>query len=632
MFTNKKTDFTYYIKSNLHIIVLSLITVLSFTLNFYAINNYGYGNEYYSAAILSMTKSFNNFLFISFDPSGMLAIDKPPLGLWVQALLVMILGFKGWVMILPQAISSSLCCILIYMLTVKFFNTKISLLSSLIFAITPIVVAVSRNNTMDMQLVFILLLSVLTFFKCFEKNKKIYLFLTAILVGIGFNIKMFQAYLILPSFAIIYLLFYKEKLYKKFIDGFLACILMILLSLSWVTFVELYPKEHRPYIDSTSNNSIYELIFEHNGMERLIGESNIYSPSSYLEDDINSSNPNNDSIGEPSIFRLWNNNIYGQSSWLLVLTFLSMATCFKNLTLKEARLKDIYFIFWEINFLILFIFFSFAGFYHRYYLCMLAPSISIISTIGLKEMFTYYKKHSSWRQYILPFSIIVTILIEFIYIIENENVPLLLILLMISFSLIAIAFLFKEKNHEHVLIICLCSILISPFYWSLTPVMHVPNLTKPSAGPNLGSLDTALINNNKTASNDLNNSFSLEEYLLTNYKKDSFLLTARRTYDVSRLIISTGLPCYAYGGFLGENNSLDITKLKELIDEGKITYFLLDSDDDSPIANYVRENARLIEESEYKPSLAQFSIKVDTQKNDNKTIGPNHMNSLYCFK
>ena len=96
--------FTYYPKNNLHIIILFLIAILSFILNFYAISNYGYGNEYYSASVLSMTKSLKNFFFISFDPTGMLAIDKPPLGLWIQAIFVMILGFKGWVMILPRCV------------------------------------------------------------------------------------------------------------------------------------------------------------------------------------------------------------------------------------------------------------------------------------------------------------------------------------------------------------------------------------------------------------------------------------------------------------------------------------------------------------------------------------------------
>lgn len=614
--------FAYYIKNNLHIIILFLITILSFTLNFYAISNYGYGNEYYSASVLSMTKSLKNFFFISFDPTGMLAIDKPPLGLWIQAIFVMILGFKGWVMILPQAISSTLCCILIYILMRKNFNYKTSLLSSFIFAITPIVVAVSRNNTMDMQLVFILLLSIYTFLKIFEKNKKKYIFITAILVGIGFNIKMFQAYLILPSFALTYLFFYKEPLHKKFITGFLACFLMLVVSLSWVTFVEFYPKENRPYIDSTSTNSVYELIFEHNGIERLVGESKIYNPSSYFEDnETNNNNPNNDSIGEPSIFRLWNNNIYGQISWLLILTFMSIIPYNKKLNFKKSDSKNIFFIFWEIYFLSMFIFFSFAGFYHRYYLCMIAPSIAILSSIGLEKMFLEHISRSTWKQYLLPVSLSITMILEFRYVLKDETSPILLIILTITLFLISIYF-FISKSKSTSIVLILCVMLIMPFYWALTPVIYVPNLTKPSAGPSLKSLDTLSIDSKKdTTPTIMSNNFALEEYLLSNYEKDSFLLVSRKTSDVSHLIISTGLPCYAYGGFLGENNSLDIAKLKELVINKKITYFLIDSEDDSPIAKYVRENAKLIEESEYTASFSQFNNNMN---NKNKF--------LYSFK
>ena len=69
-------------KKNPYILVLGLIAALSFTLNFYAISNNGTGNEYYAACIKSMTLSFKNFFFVSFDPAGMVSVDKPPLGLF----------------------------------------------------------------------------------------------------------------------------------------------------------------------------------------------------------------------------------------------------------------------------------------------------------------------------------------------------------------------------------------------------------------------------------------------------------------------------------------------------------------------------------------------------------------------
>lgn len=153
-------------KNKHYIFLLSLIVILSFFLNFYAISNYGTGNEYYASAILSMTKSFKNFFFVAFDPAGMVSIDKPPFGFLIQAIFVLVFGYHGWVLFLPQALSGTLSCILIYILVSKYFkNRNAALVSSLIFSITPIVVAVCRNNTIDMQLIFVLLLSTLFLFK-----------------------------------------------------------------------------------------------------------------------------------------------------------------------------------------------------------------------------------------------------------------------------------------------------------------------------------------------------------------------------------------------------------------------------------------------------------------------------------
>jgi aryl-alcohol dehydrogenase-like predicted oxidoreductase len=41
---------------------------------------------------------------------------------------------------------------------------------------------------------------------------------------------------------------------------------------------------------------------------------------------------------------------------------------------------------------------------------------------------------------------------------------------------------------------------------------------------------------------------------------------------------TTGLPAVAYGGFLGTDNALTLAQLKQLVKEGKITYFLVSSE------------------------------------------------------
>ena len=55
----------------------------------------GWANEYYSAAVRSMTESWHDFLFGSFDAAGVMTVDKPPLALWVQALSARAFGLSA---------------------------------------------------------------------------------------------------------------------------------------------------------------------------------------------------------------------------------------------------------------------------------------------------------------------------------------------------------------------------------------------------------------------------------------------------------------------------------------------------------------------------------------------------------
>lgn len=617
-------------KKNLYIYAIASIAALSFFLNFYAISNYGYANEYYSAAVLSMTKSFKNFFFISFDPSGMVSVDKPPLGLWIQAIFALIFGFKGWALLLPQALASTCSCILTYILVKKYFGEISALISSLIFTITPIVVAVSRNNTIDMQLVFVLLIATWFLFKSIENSKPIYLIISGIFIGLGFNIKMLQAYMVVPAFAIIYLIFANEKLSKRLITGIITTLIMLAVSLSWAIAVELYPASERPYVDSSSNNSVFELIIGHNGTERILGRNNSNKHSEPGNKDFNESHtsPVDDYIGDPSPFRLWIQNIYGQISWLIVIAVASIITCTKSF--KYRSMKNVTFIFWEIWLFTMYIFFSFAGFYHRYYLCMMAPAISILCGIGIPEMIKEFKTKSSWKQFLLPISFIASMILEITHILKYEDLPAVLKPIIFISTAICILFILlhylKNKNKHTFKIIStalLISLLAAPFYWSITPVIYVPSLVKPSAGPDIGTSDSKHINANlKVSSATSNEDFALQQYLSLHYKKGSFLVVSKKSSDVAKLIISTGLPCYAYGGFLGTDNTLTVDKLKEYIAQGKITYFLLSNEDfrgDSEIANYVKKYGTLVDKSEYSN---KFSTRMGNDKN-NKL--------LYCF-
>ena len=63
---------------------LLALLLLAAGLNLWGLELNGYANEYYSAAVRSMSTSWHAFLYGSFDAAGVMTVDKPPLALWIQ--------------------------------------------------------------------------------------------------------------------------------------------------------------------------------------------------------------------------------------------------------------------------------------------------------------------------------------------------------------------------------------------------------------------------------------------------------------------------------------------------------------------------------------------------------------------
>src|SRR5207244_9451631 len=97
------------------------------------------------------------------------------------------------------------------------------------------------------------------------------LLLTAFIVGIGFNIKTLEAYLVVPAYGLLYLLAAPHSLRKRIGHLALAGVLLLAVSLSWVVAVDLTPASQRPYVGSTQDNSELSLALGYNGIQRLLG-------------------------------------------------------------------------------------------------------------------------------------------------------------------------------------------------------------------------------------------------------------------------------------------------------------------------------------------------------------------------
>ncbi|MFC6177536.1 glycosyltransferase family 39 protein [Companilactobacillus huachuanensis] len=251
-----------------------LIAILILAAFLYAWNIWeaGEANNFYTAAIVSMTKSFKNFWYASFDPAGFITVDKPPVALWFMTISAKIFGVHGWSVVLPSILFGIGSVYLIYNLVSKRFGRIPARIAALIMTLTPIVVADSRTNNMDATLVFFLLLSVWFVQKAALNEKQRYLWIGFALMGISFNIKMLQAFMILPALYLYYWLAAKVNWKKKLIHLSIATVFLAVFTLIWPLSVDMTNSNSRPYEGGSETNSALELAFGYNGTERLLGQ------------------------------------------------------------------------------------------------------------------------------------------------------------------------------------------------------------------------------------------------------------------------------------------------------------------------------------------------------------------------
>src|SRR5438105_3868908 len=177
---------------------LGFALALAVGLNLWNLSQNGYGNSYYAVAVQSMLKSWHNFFFASYDGGGFITVDKPPVGLWIQALSTKLFGFSGLSLLLPEALAGLASVALVFYLVRRVFGSLAGVIAAFAVALTPIAVAIDRTNNMDSLLVLTLVLAAWAISLAAERGRLGLLLLGVTLVGIGFNIKMLEAWIVLP--------------------------------------------------------------------------------------------------------------------------------------------------------------------------------------------------------------------------------------------------------------------------------------------------------------------------------------------------------------------------------------------------------------------------------------------------
>jgi 4-amino-4-deoxy-L-arabinose transferase-like glycosyltransferase len=253
-------------------VALAAILVLSAVLNTHRLAQNGYANVFYSAGVRSMLGSLHNFFFVSFDPGGLSAVDKPPLGLWLQVASAKAFGFSPLSLLLPEAIAGVLAVAALYWAMTRAFGPLAALAGALALAVFPSFVAVSRDNNLDAVLILLMILACGVAVRAVQSGRWRTLLGCAVLVGLAFNTKTLAAYLIVPGIGLAYALGAPGSPSRRALQLLAASAAMLVVSFAWIALVELTPASKRPYVGGSLNNTEFGLTFEYNGLGRVGGE------------------------------------------------------------------------------------------------------------------------------------------------------------------------------------------------------------------------------------------------------------------------------------------------------------------------------------------------------------------------
>jgi 4-amino-4-deoxy-L-arabinose transferase-like glycosyltransferase len=224
---------------------------------------------YYAAAVRSMSMSWHNFIFGAFDPAGTVTLDKLPGAFWVQALAVRAFGVHTWVMVLPQVIEGVLTVLVLYRAVQRLAGPTAGLIAAAVLAVSPATVALNRGNISDSLMILLLVLAADAVSAAIVNGSQRRLVLAGVWVGLAFQAKMIEAWMVLPAFGLAYLIggpgTSRQRLRQLVVAGLVAAIV----SLSWMTAITLVPSSQRPYVDGSHSDSIYGQVFRYNGFGRF---------------------------------------------------------------------------------------------------------------------------------------------------------------------------------------------------------------------------------------------------------------------------------------------------------------------------------------------------------------------------
>jgi 4-amino-4-deoxy-L-arabinose transferase-like glycosyltransferase len=336
----------------------------------------GWANNYYAAAAQAGTQSWKAWLFGSLDGGNAITVDKPPAAMWAMGLSGRLFGFNEFTMLLPQALMGVAAVAVLYATVRRSSGPGAALIAGAVLAVTPVATAMFRYNNPDALLVLLLVVAAYCMVRAIENGGTRWVALTGVVVGFAFLTKMLQAFLPLPGLALAFLVAAPIPLWKRIGALAVGVATMIVSAGAYIALVALWPANSRPYIAGSTDNSLLQLAFGYNGIDRIVGQNQpggAQGPGGF-------GGANLFFGGKAGIGRLFGLSMGTEASWLLPAALIGLVALLW-LTRRAVRTDQLRaaVLLWGGWLLVTGAVFSFMdGTIHPYYTVALAPAIAAL--------------------------------------------------------------------------------------------------------------------------------------------------------------------------------------------------------------------------------------------------------------
>jgi 4-amino-4-deoxy-L-arabinose transferase-like glycosyltransferase len=551
----------------------------------------GYANTYYAMAAQAASQSWSALFFGALDSQGFITVDKPPLATWVMGLSVKTLGLSSWSILLPQALLGIGTVLVLYLAVRRSFGPVAGLIAGVLAAITPVAVLIFRYDNPDALLTFLLVCAAWALGRGLERGRLRWALLAASFVGAAFLTKYLQAYLVLPGFALVWLVSAPVSLRRR-IGGLLAAgVTVAVMSFWWVAIVELIPTSSRPYIGGSTTNSPLELLLGYDGLGRIFGGRPAGSGLGSAVDGLASgaaTGPGGPTFsGTPGVLRLFNDQFAGQVAWLLPAALFAIGVAivlYRRSARTDARVAG--YVLWGTWLAVHAAVFSFmSGIIHSYYAVVLAPALAALVGGACVELWKR-RTASPISGFVLAAGIVASGAMAFVILDRTPSfAPGLgygvLALSVAAALLIAIpSGLVARRITRLAMALAVIAVLAGPLAYAADTMTTAYGGGDPSAGPQsaasfggpgggpAGGLGAGL---GAGATIDQ----ALVEYLVANAGAARWIVAVSGSQTAATIQLSAGLPVLTMGGFTGSDPTPTLEDLRAAIMAGELRYVLI---------------------------------------------------------